>query len=498
MKIQTSFLILSSLLLAGISPAQAESHLLPVAPAPVEAPAGNADPLALSRSSWGQEYADQWGLYSIGFLRAGGDRLPLAANLAPVTLAVIDTGVDYRHPDLPPERLWRNPAEQADGRDNDGNGLIDDLIGWDFVNHNNQPWDDHGHGSHTAGIIAAQSQNALGISGIAPNARLMVLKALDGSGHGNGTHIAAAIRYATDKGAQIIQLSLGGEAPTAAEREAIRAARAKGILIVVAAGNQAARIAGDGYESLPGVLLVGAATPQRARATFSDWGPSLDLLAPGVDILSLRARGSDLLWRDSAPGYQAGSAIVAEHYYRATGNSFAAPFVSATAALLLGARPDLTAADLRRTLQQSADDLGPPGPDQNHGYGLLNIASAISADPGHFIEARLSHAEWQPGQGLLIHGDADADLFSMAQLSWSSAENPAQAPEQWQPLTTLSQPPADGVLARIDPGIWPPGSLVTLRLSVEHQDGQRRESYLQLQLPRQLGQRQSAAGEARL
>lgn len=490
--IRAALIGLKGLLLVSLSlqPAQADNHLLPAKPVLPEA-SGSADPLARSRGSWGQAYADQWGLYSIGYLHAGGVRLALPASLETVTVALIDTGVDYRHPDLPPEHLWRNPDEQADGRDNDNNGLIDDLIGWNFVGQNNRPWDDHGHGTHLAGIIAAQSGNATGIAGIAPNARLMVLKALDGAGHGNGSDIAAAIHYALDKGAQIIQLSLGGAQPNALERDAIARAVSRNVLLVVAAGNSAARIAAQGYEQLPGVMLVGSATPQRARATFSDWGTELALLAPGVDILSLRAKGSDLLWRDSAPGYQSGSAVVADKYYRASGNSFAAPFVTAAAALILGQRPQLSAAELRRTLLQSADDLGPAGPDMNHGYGLLNLAASLSADPGHFIEARLSHTEWQPGRGLLIYGQADADLFASAAISWSAASpgaNPTDATAvNWQPLTTLNQPVPRGLLYRVDPTIWPSGQLITLRLSTEHRDGQRRESYLQLQMPASFG-----------
>ena len=136
------------------------------------------DPLAQSYGSWGQDYQDQWGLYALNLvsLHRGMSAPEFAANyplnLEPVLVAVIDTGVDYTHPDLPPSQLWRNPAERANGRDDDGNGLIDDLIGWNFVNDSNSPWDDHGHGTHVAGVIAAESNNNLGIAGVAPNARV--------------------------------------------------------------------------------------------------------------------------------------------------------------------------------------------------------------------------------------------------------------------------------------------------------------------------------------
>jgi len=437
------------------------------------------DPLAKSKGSWGQPYPDQWGLYAIGRLQPGGRSMPLPSPLVPVTVALIDTGVDYGHPDLPAAKFWMNPREQMDGRDNDGNGLIDDLIGWNFVDGNNTPWDDHGHGTHIAGIIAAQSGNGVGVAGVAPNARLMVLKALDGSGHGSGSDIASAIRYAVSQGALIIQLSLGGEPPGPLERDAIAYAVRENRLVIVAVGNQAEAIGQQGYESLDNLLLVGAATPERNRATFSDWGSTLGLLAPGVDVLSLRARGSDFLRRSGEAAYPPGSAVVDKHYYRATGSSFAAPFVTGTATLLLGSIPQLQAADLKRTLLQSADDLGPPGPDMNHGYGLLNLAAALNSDPARYIEAYLSHIDWQPTQGMLLYGTADADQFLAAQLAFGTGSNP----EEWKPLSTLSDPIQNGALMTLDPEYLPADTLLTLRLTTEHRDGGRRQSFLQLEMP---------------
>jgi len=436
------------------------------------------DPLAHSSGSWGQYYPDQWGLDASGLSTA--QRALLAEQgLEPAIVAIIDTGVDYSHPELPETVFWRNPKEAFDGQDNDGNGLIDDVIGWNFVANNNRPWDDHGHGTHLAGVIAASSGNGLGMAGIAPNSQLMILKALAGDGFGNGSQVAAAIRYAVDQGAQIIQLSLGGAVPGDAEEAAIRYAATNQRLVVVAAGNGAKQINDQGYEAIPGVLLVGAATPEGERARFSDWGNQLALLAPGVDVLSLRARGTDFLQRSGNPDYKPGSAVVNQQYYRASGNSFAAPWVTGAAALIWGLQPELSRSQVVRMLTQSATDAGPDGFDMNYGYGLLNVAAAITTTPDYFVDSRISHARWQPDTGLQLFGHADASRFREAKLAWGRGDEP----EKWQVLKSFLQPVRGSELATLDPTLFPAGARVTIRLTAQHADGTERVSYYQLQMP---------------
>lgn len=444
--------------------------------------AGYSDPLLLRQGSWGQPYSDQWGLFAIrAFAREGegGPVFPLFADqpLQPVVVAVIDTGVDYRHPELPAERFWRNPLERPDGRDNDGNGRVDDLIGWNFVSDNQQPWDDHGHGTHVAGILAAQPDNARGISGLAPNARLMVLKALNSAGYGRGSDIAAAVRYAVEQGAQLIQLSLGGQPPGDLEREALAYARRAGRLVIVAAGNQGAPIARQGYEALPGVLVVGAVAADQQRAEFSDWGMRLDLVAPGVDILSLRAFGSDFLQRSGEPDYQPGAAVVGRDYYRASGNSFAVPFVTGTAALLLGRDSSLGPVELARMLRQSARPMGPPGDDQLYGAGLLDVSAALNQSPAYFLLSRFSHASWKPEQGLVLYGQADADQFVRAKLEYRLEA----APQRWHELAVpVIRQRGVGPVAVVPVSRMPPAGWLTLRLVVEHADGATRQSLMHL------------------
>ena len=444
------------------------------------------DPYLQRQGSWGYDRPDQWGLFAINaYQREPGSNavVPLfdKGQLQPVVVAVIDTGVDYRHPELPTERFWRNPLEVVDGRDNDGNGYVDDLIGWNFVSHSNTPWDDHGHGTHVAGLIAAQSDNGRGIAGLAPNAQLMVLKALNSDGAGRGSDIADAIRYAVDQGAAIIHLSLGGEPPGELERLAVKRALTEGRLVVVAAGNRAQQIQQHGYEAMDGVLVVGGVNPDLKRAEFSDWGMRLDLVAPAVDQLSLRAFSTDFLLSDGERDYVPASATVGQGYYRASGNSFAAPWVTGAAALLAGLRPELGGEVLARVLRQSAHPLAPGGHNQRHGSGLLNVAAALTYPAHQYLLARFSGAEVSTDGALILHGQADADQFLDASLESGVGRQPVR----WQPmLADVIRQRKTGPLAVLDTELLPDAEWVTFRLTVKRADGSQKQSLLQLNLGR--------------
>jgi subtilisin family serine protease len=167
------------------------------------------DPYFLSSGAWGQPFRDLWGLEK---LEAGAawDR----TRGAGVVVAVLDTGIDATHPDLAGQ-LWQNPGEMGFGRetngwDDDGNGFVDDVNGWNFVWNYRVTNDDHGHGTHVGGTIAAAGNNATGISGVAPLSKLMAVKVLDAGGSGTVEAIANGILYAANNGARIINLSLGG------------------------------------------------------------------------------------------------------------------------------------------------------------------------------------------------------------------------------------------------------------------------------------------------
>jgi len=260
---------------------------------------------------------------------------------AGVTVAVVDSGAKIDHPDLAPN-IWTNFDEvPGNGVDDDRNGFVDDVHGVDFTTGapGQDLTDGNGHGTHVAGIIAAAA-NGVGVVGVAPKAKVMVVKVLDAQLAGTTVGVAAAIRYAAANGARIINLSLRGTVPDPRLNEAIAAAAAANVLVVVGAGNDARDIdAQPVYPAsiaAPNLVSVAATTPQDGRviADFSNFGQlNVQLAAPGDAILSTSNTGG---WIDES------------------GTSMASPMVAGVAALMLGANPRLGAADLRALLLQNA------------------------------------------------------------------------------------------------------------------------------------------------
>ncbi|MFQ5881014.1 MAG: S8 family peptidase [Candidatus Methylomirabilales bacterium] len=445
------------------------------------------DPFYWSKGAWGQAYGDQWALKRVGFTPPGQGRsawdLETGAS-RPVVVAVIDTGLDYFHPDLRRENVWRNPKEELNGRDDDGNGYIDDLIGWNFIDNDNNPWDYAGHGTHVAGIIAAAMGNGEGIAGINRGARIMPLKVLNFVGRGRSVGIAGAIFYAVKNGARVINLSLGGEHLSKTEQLAINYAAKRGVVVVVAAGNEATDTRDYGPAGLPKVITVGATDVEDKRVGFSNWGAAVNVAAPGVDILSLRARRTDFVLVSGARDYQAGSAFVgpAARYYRASGTSFAAPFVAGVASLLFAKNPKLTGEQVTRMILQSARDIEVPGKDQYTGYGLLDARAALAADPAFFIEARLTRVQpaQEGGQTVVrVSGTADANAFAKA---WIEV-GPGKHPTKWKQVSrTLTRPVKGGTLDDLAAGHFRGAKQWVLRLITEHKNGKRREARFQLNL----------------
>jgi subtilisin family serine protease len=210
-----------------------------------------------------------------------------------VVVAVIDSGVDYNHPDLA-ANIWINVAEQTgtSGVDDDGNGKVDDIRGWDFNDEDNNPMDNEDHGTHVAGTIAAEGDNNTGITGVTWTAKIMVLRFLDGFGSGSVADEIEAIDYAIDKGANIINASYGSYTFSTAERDAIDSARQAGILFVAAAGNDnwnndsATKHYPSSYD-LDNIIAVAATDQNDSRASFSNYGAtSVDVAAPGTNTYS--------------------------------------------------------------------------------------------------------------------------------------------------------------------------------------------------------------------
>ena len=285
-----------------------------------------------------------------------------------VVVAVIDTGMDYKHPDLA-ANTWRNPGEVAgDGIDNDRNGFIDDVRGWDFANNDANPMDDNGHGSHVSGTIGAVGNNGTGVVGVNWQVSIMPLKFLDASGSGSTSAAVAAINYATrmrrDFGINVVATnnSWGGGGLSTALRDAIDAGAGAGILFVAAAGNESNN--NDATPAYPasytGTSVISVAATDRSNrlASFSNYGATgVDLAAPGVSILSTTPNNS---------------------YASYSGTSMATPHVTGTVALLAAANPQATAAQIRTAILSSTTPVAGLTGKVATG-GLLNAAAALQA-----------------------------------------------------------------------------------------------------------------------
>src|SRR5262245_9524615 len=247
------------------------------------------DPYLSTSGAWGQAYQDLWGLHKIAAPAAWDQSTGQG-----VVVAVIDTGSDLSHPDLT-ANLWQNPGEiPGNLQDDDGNGFVDDVRGWDFANDDADPSDGHGHGTHVAGTIAAVAGNGIGVAGVAWNAKIMSLKGLSAGGSGFSDDLAEAIVYAAENGARVVNMSWRSIGVSQVVEDALAAAYDLGVVLVAAAGNDHTEAWRAHPASSRFVLCIGASTPTDQRAQFSNYGASLDVLAPGGADLS-DSGGSNVL-----------------------------------------------------------------------------------------------------------------------------------------------------------------------------------------------------------
>lgn len=286
-------------------------------------------------------YNEQWGFHAIGAAEARNFLgASIREKLSDITVAVIDTGVDVDHEDL--------------------QGVL--LPGYNVIDDNNEVDDDNGHGTHVAGIIGAVP-NDKGIIGVAGGVKILPIKALDSNGEGYDFEIAIGIREAVDRGADVINLSLGSNEGSELEADAIKYALAHGVVVIGAAGN-------DGVESVsypaayPGVIAVSAIDPYEVIADFSNTGEEIDLAAPGVNILSTVPIELD---DDGNP----------DGYIYYDGTSMAAPMVAGVAALILAQNPNLKNYEVASILTETAKDLGEEGKDDSYGYGMVDALNAL-------------------------------------------------------------------------------------------------------------------------
>ena len=436
--------------------------------------AGPDDPHYRARGSWAQAYDDQWALKRIGFTPPSDAQSAwhhVSAGAAPVLVAVIDSGCDIAHPDLA-GAIWTHPAEiPGNHKDDDGNGYVDDVHGWDMIRDHPDVSDFNGHGTVTAGIIAARRDNAIGISGVNPHAVIMPLRATDYAGNGGSIELTEAIIYAVDNGARVINLSLGGACRSKALQAALDHAHRKGVIIVAAAGNNAADTHTFSPAGLAHVITVSSTGPDDRRSGFANWGQAVDLAAPGIDVLSLRAAGTDILVLSGPADYQPGAAVVGKdrRYYRVSGTSFAAPLVSGVASLILARDPALAPGQVRRMLLNSCRDIEHPGWDQYSGYGLLDAAAALQADPAYETRTRISRvaaARTRGGIVIEVHGLADSSEFKKAWLELGVGSHP----KRWTRVTKVKRRDQNGLLGTIPAKAFKQAGphAIRLRLATKH------------------------------
>ncbi len=324
------------------------------------ATAGENDPLR----------AQQWALNSTSFERTWS-----ATRGSGVTVAVIDTGVDAAHEDL---------------------GSVV-LPGIDYIDSGRDGrYDPDGHGTHVAGVIAARVNNRRGIVGAAPDVRILPVRVLDANGNGVSSNVAAGIIFAADRGARVINVSLGG-GPSRGMQIAIEYALQKGAIVLAAAGNNGANGNAAVYPAAyPQAVAVGAFDQRLTRASFSNVGNYVDISAPGTNILST--------WSSSSNSY----AVV-------SGTSMATPYASAEAALIISENRSLSPAAVTSILESTATDAGPRGVDTQFGHGLINPAAAVlAAAPKSTDYGTKGTGYWIVGTDGTVRGYGDARLYGNA------------------------------------------------------------------------------------
>ncbi len=279
---------------------------------------------------WGRDRVNAPEVWNAGYTGEG------------IVVAVIDSGVDYTHPDLV-NNIWRNVDEiPGNNFDDDANGLVDDVMGWNVVHNNGNVMDYDGHGTAVSGVIAAED-NGFGITGIAPNAEIMPIRVFDEYREAQPNHVVDAINYALLNGADVINLSLGSYFPSPEQEEAIRIASENGVTVVMAAGNEGYTDPRyPAYYATNNGIAVGAIDFYGNMADFSLGGGSNQAGYLTLDYVV-------------APGKDIYSTAVGNTYSFFDGTSVAAPHVAGIAALILSANPNLTPEQVENILVETAN-----------------------------------------------------------------------------------------------------------------------------------------------
>jgi subtilisin family serine protease len=330
-----------------------------------------------------EKYINQWWLDQIEARQAH----EISQGSPEIVVAVIDSGVDWQHPELA-DNIWVNPKEIPDNnKDDDGNGFVDDIHGWDFIDGDNSSLSGSAinfHGTSVAGIIANKADN-VGLTGVAPRVKIMDLRIFPTKGGATSRDIIKALDYATRNGAHVVNMSLSRRGCRDIEpeyRAALQAALDKGLILVASAGNEGTSCV-NFPAAYPGVIAVGATGREGRVVPYSQGGRELLVVAPGGDMSYeqyLEAAAKLQNFEEFLPLLK--TAILTPYSYGGYGPFFgtsaAAPHVAAVVALMLSVNPKLTRDQVVKILQETATDKGPRGRDNRYGYGIVNAQKAVA------------------------------------------------------------------------------------------------------------------------
>ena len=410
---------------------------------------------------------NQWGLHKVGFVSradSGSAWNIEDGSRKNVVVAVIDSGLDLKHVDGP-QFLWTNAGEIPDNNiDDDANGYVDDIHGWNFVGENNNITDYYGHGTFVAGIIAAKTNNGEGIAGINPGAQIMTLKATNKEGSARSLAIYRAIRYAVDNGARVINISLAGKDISRLEQIGVNYAHAQGCLVVISSGNHGRDVAKYGPPAVRRAFAVGAINVDGKRRDSSNYGANVAMTAPGEHIYSLTAKEGKKDGRIQ-PKFPT-------EYHTLSGTSFSAPIVAGTASLIWAKYPHLTNRQVEDMLLNSAEDLDRQGWDRYNGAGLLNASKALGEGEADRFTVRFTqlfaNKKKKKVASLDVYGIVRGDLDS-----YVVELGKGKKPDSW---TQVCGPSGEIVeydhLCRIEDKMLQRGYHWTVRLTAKNKSGE--------------------------
>ena len=353
-------------------------------------------------------YSYQWHLNNGSY---GGIHAGAAWDISTgsgVTVAVVDTGVAYED-----YSIYRKAPDLAN---------TTFVSGYDFVNNDSHPNDDNSHGTHVAGTVAQSTNNNVGVAGVAFGASIMPVKVLNGQGSGSYADVADGIRWAADNGAHVITLSLGGPTSATYLEEAVRYAYEKGVTVIAASGNENSAVgypaAYDNY-----VIAVGATRYDEQRAPYSNYGASLDIVAPGGDLAVDQNNDG---YGDGVLQQTFGNNVQSFGYYFFQGTSMATPHVAGVAALVISRGNATTTSAVRAALETTADDLGVAGRDDMFGWGLLNAAAALSYVSGPVNNPPVANAGADKsvlmGNAVSFDGSGSTDDGTIVSYQWDFSD----------------------------------------------------------------------------